>query len=145
MEKIIFSLLVLIVISSCSQSLKNNNTQMVNTEDVELVKSFATDFLLANKSDSSYRFTDNATKELEQALTPEKQLQGYKQIANQFGDFERLEFVESVSKNVLTKMTIYRFKGYFEKSNNPLEVRVVLNKHHLIAGFWIKPWNDKLR
>jgi hypothetical protein len=42
------------------------------------------------------------------------------------------------------KFDILRFKGIFDKTENPLEIRVVLNDQDKIAGFFIKPWTEGL-
>lgn len=111
---------------------------------IELASKIANAYFESVKSGKYYDFEDEAVKEFKDQMTPEVQKQTYIQLKEQFGDFESLAFSETwITKDNLD-LQIIRFNGKFEKSNEPLEIRVVLNVSYKISGFWIKPWKDNL-
>ncbi|MBK7579935.1 MAG: hypothetical protein IPI67_06980 [Myxococcales bacterium] len=66
-----------------------------------------------------------------------------KALEKDLGNFKSMTYVETVrSKD--GKFEVYRFKGSFEKSEAPNEVRVVLDTQGKLTGFWIKPWKDQI-
>lgn len=111
---------------------------------IEMATAFANAYFETLKSGESYDFKEEAIKEFKDQMTPEVQKQTYTQIKQQFGDFESLSYSETWMNQDNKVLMVIRFKGKFEKSDEPLEVRVVLNASNKISGFWIKPWKDNL-
>ena len=111
---------------------------------MQIAQEFASRYLTQLKNGGYYQFQDEAIDALKNQLTEQNQKTVYKQLKEQFGDFQSMEYAETwVQGN--NSFQIYRFKSDFEKSNKKLEVRVVLDDSKKIAGFWIKPWSDMLK
>ena len=146
MKKLAFLVCVFLMISSQSnsQTASKLNDSELNAAKVEFARKFASDYLNKLKSGSYYNFQDEAIDPLKNQLTENTQKLIYKQLKMQFGDFQSLEFAEAFSPDNNPAIVIYRFKGKFDKANENLEIRVVLNEAGKIAGFWIKKWLDEL-
>jgi hypothetical protein len=78
-----------------------------------------------------------------EGLSESVQKESYGTIKNLFGDYEDLNFESLMESTDENKYKVYRFKGNFETSSD-VEVRTILNKEGKLAGFYIKPWNEKL-
>lgn len=131
------------VFSACSSSsgFEKVPEESVNKQDKTFAQQFANDYLNAAKSGTCYEFTNEGTDTLMKSLTKENQQKAYDYVKNEFGEFQSLEYAETWEQKS-EGLTIYRFKGAFDKSEKKLEVRVVLDEAKKIAGFWIKPWRD---
>lgn len=144
MRNIIFFTLITLLVS-CTNQFERMPDDMVNKEYVEKAMKFANEFYNALKNGNVYEFANEAIEEIKKKLTPEFQRDVYSQVQEKYGHFQRLEYAEAWSGKKFQYYEIIRFKGYFERSEEPLEIRVVFNKNGKIAGFWIKPWNDELK
>ena len=140
-----FIFIFLLVTNSFGQAFKKLADSEVNSSKIEIAKKFANFYLAALKNDSFYQFKDEAVDILKNQLTEERQKASYKQIKDMFGDFKSLDYTETWIQKDDTVFKILRFKGDFEKSDQKLEIRVILNDTNKIAGFWIKPWSDMLQ
>jgi hypothetical protein len=116
----------------------------VGNQKIEIAKKFANDFFTAQKNNSSFQFKDEAIDAVKNSLTPERQQAIYKNLRDNFGDYKSCEYAETWIQKGNPDLKILRLKGEFDKSNKKLEIRVVLNEHNKIAGFFIKPWSDML-
>lgn len=110
----------------------------------ELASKVANAYFESVKNGKYYDFEDEAVKEFKDQMTPEVQKQTYTQLKEQFGDFESLAYSETWITKDNIDLQVIRFKGKFEKSEDLLEIRVVLNASNKITGLWIKPWRDNL-
>ncbi len=89
--------------------------------------------------------SDDFTQQMQRALPSREQRSAYESISNAFGDFEALEYVETVASPKLPGMIIYRFRGTFSADHTQPEIRVVMDSHNKVSGFWCKPWHRVLR
>ncbi len=146
MKSMIFmtGLCFLLSLNTFGQVYEKLNESEVVPEKVQLAQKFAVAYLTAQKNGSFYRFNDEAIDILKNQLTEDIQKAGYKKIKDTFGDFVSLEYAETWIQKGNTAYKIYRFKGDFDKSSSKLGIRVILNAADKVAGFWIKPWADKL-
>lgn len=136
---IIFSL------NSCGQDFKKLKDSEIDKNKVKIAQDFASEFLTKLKSGELYQFQDEAIDAVKNTLSGESQRIVYQQLKAQFGDFQSLEYSETWIQANSKSISIFRFKGEFEKSTKKLEIRVVLNESDKIAGFFIKPWSDMLQ
>lgn len=137
---------VLLIITACqNKASKTNNIRPLLEEDqIEFAKKISDKILNAQKNDNFYELSDNeATKNMVNGLNTSVQKSSYAQIKSLYGDYNNLEFhsVEHINRG--EDYAIFRFKGEFE-SGLDIEIRAVLNKEVKLAGFFVKPWQDKL-
>lgn len=66
-----------------------------------------------------------------------------KAIEKTLGSFQSMTFSQALRTKDKTA-EVYRFKSVFDKSADPVEVRVVLDAAGKLAGLWIKPWKDQI-
>jgi len=66
-----------------------------------------------------------------------------KSIEKEVGNFQSMSYAET-QRTKDGKFEVFRFKGTFDKSKSPLEVRVVFDADGKLTGFWVKPWKDGL-
>jgi hypothetical protein len=66
-----------------------------------------------------------------------------KAIEKSLGSFQSMTFSQAL-RTKDKKAEVYRFKGVFDKTTDPVEVRVVLDPAGKLSGLWIKPWKDGL-
>jgi hypothetical protein len=66
-----------------------------------------------------------------------------KAIEKSLGSFKSMTFHEAL-RTKDKKAEAYRFKAVFDKTSDPVEVRVVLDPQGKLSGLWVKPWKDKL-
>ncbi len=88
---------------------------------------------------------DEATEAMAKGLTAETQESVYARITEENGDFVSLNFIEALKPENDKSLTIYRFRGEFEKIKDGPEIRVVMDKDLKLAGFWILPWRDNIQ
>ena len=86
---------------------------------------------------------DEAIKEMQAALSPEKMRSTCATTRAQFGDFSAMDYAETW-KPKSGALRVYRFKGRFSNAASPPEIRVVMEGTKL-SGLWIKAWSDTLR
>ena len=89
--------------------------------------------------------SDDFTQQMKDALPSRTQREAYGQIKAGFGDFQSMEFAEAVASEELPNMVVYRFRGTFSETKSRPEVRVVLDGHNKVSGFWCKLWMDTLQ
>jgi hypothetical protein len=98
------------------------------------------------KEGSIYLLTnEEATEAMAKGLTAETQESVYARIKEENGDFVSLNFTAALKPENDKSLTIYRFRGEFEKIKDGPEIRVVMNKDLKLAGFWILPWRDDIQ
>ena len=107
-----------------------------------IAQEFTIKYFTRLKDGGYYEFQNEAIDALKNQLTEQNQKTLYQQLKSQLGDYQGLEYAETWSQN---SMLIFRFKSDWDKSDQKLEVRVVLDGSDKIAGFWIKPWSDELK
>lgn len=140
----ILSVSFVITMGSCSQDFTKLEGSQVDKSKLQFAEKFANDYLTKLREGSYYEFKDEAIDIIKNQQTEETQKAVYSQLKEQFGDYKGLEYVETWVKSSDNSLTIFRFKGEFEKSNKKLEIRVVLDASGKIAGFWITPWSDMI-
>lgn len=142
----LISITLIFAIIGCQNKVKTSNIDVINPnpERVEFAKTVS-DKILSSQSKGSYYVLskDEADITMINSLNENVQKQSYKKIKNLFGDYKGLTFhsIKELTKGETYE--IYRFKGDFEQNNN-VEIRAVLNKAGKLAGFFVKPWMDKL-
>ncbi len=141
---LVMGMALIICLDSCSQDLRKLSESEVDEHKVQIAHDFALNYLTQLKEGGFYEFRDEVIEVLKTQLTEENQKAGYRQLKDQFGDFEGLEYAETWVQGNNDSIQIFRFKSDFDKSNKKLEVRVVLDASEKIAGLWIKPWSDML-
>lgn len=136
---------IILSLNSSSQDFKKLKDSEINKNKIKIAQDFASNFLTKLKSEKEYQFQDEAIDPIKNQFTGETQKLVYQQLKAQFGDFQSLEYSETWIQGNSKSISIFRFKGEFEKSTKKLEIRVVLNESDKIAGFFIKPWSDMLQ
>lgn len=115
-----------------------------NQEELEIAKELTHRILTEQKKGGYYPLTqDEATPAMIEGLSEVVQKDSYKQIKGLFGDYKEVEYKEMLENTEGDKYKIYRFKGHFETDTN-IEVRTIMDAQGKIAGFYIKPWSDKI-
>lgn len=147
MKSILFILGASIILSlnSSSQDFKKLKDSEIDKNKIKIAQDFASNFFTKLKNEKEYQFQDEAIDAIKKQFTGETQKLVYQQLKAQFGDFQSLEYSETWIQGNSKSISIFRFKGEFEKSTKKLEIRVVLNESDKIAGFFIKPWSDMLQ
>jgi hypothetical protein len=141
---LLLGICILFSINGYSQEFKKLDKAKVNQKQMELAKKFSDDYFAKQVAGSYYSLTDKeATAEMIKDLTAYKQKEVYDQLKSGFGDFKSLKYAQTWF-DANTHLVIYRFKGTFGNSNL-LEIRVVMNYQGKIAGFFVKPWTEKLQ
>lgn len=136
---ILFSALYSVGFSQSFTKMENDSTQ---ADNIEFAKTFANDFFTANKGGSTYDFKDNAIEPVKASMTADKQKATYENLKKNYGDYQSSKYAETWTNGMYS---IIRLKGKFDKSDDELEIRVVLDNNKKIAGFFIKPWAEGLR
>ncbi len=115
-----------------------------NPEELEIAKELTHRILTEQSKGSYYPLTqDEATAAMIEGLSESVQKDSYKQIQGLFGDYKEVEYKEVLENTEGDKYKIYRFKGHFETDAN-IEVRTIMDAQGKMAGFYIKPWSDKI-
>jgi len=148
MKEAIYAVIIFFVLTSVSCQSQTDFVKVdkskVDKEQFELVKNLTDQILTEQKNGGYYSLSDNeATVQMIEGLSESVQKESYVTIKNLFGDYQGLSFESLMESTDENKYKIYRFKGNFETSSD-VEVRAVLNKEGKLAGFYIKPWNEKL-
>ncbi len=136
---------IILSLNSSSQDFKKLKDSEIDKNKIKIARDFASNFFTKLKSKKEYQFQDEAIDPIKKQFTGETQKLVYQQLKAQFGDFQSLEYSETWIQGNSKSISIFRFKGEFEKSTKKLEIRVVLNESDKIAGFFIKPWSDMLQ
>lgn len=136
---------IILSLNSSSQDFKKLKDSEIDKNKIKIAQDFASNFFTKLKNEKEYQFQDEAIDPIKKQFTGETQKLVYQQLKAQFGDFQSLEYSETWIQGNSKSISIFRFKGEFEKSTKKLEIRVVLNESDKIAGFFIKPWSDMLQ
>jgi hypothetical protein len=144
MKKVLIVTVLLFI--SCQNIKKNGNedNSTASNAQIESVKNLSHSILSAQKNGEFYILTNKeATSEMIAGLNESVQKESYNQIEDIFGAYNSLKFysIEEVVEGKTYK--VYRFKGDFE-FGLPVEVRSVINSEGKLAGFFVKPWQNKL-
>lgn len=137
--------LILGMQNSPAQDLRKLTDKEIDPARVEMSRNFAENYLNASKKGTYYQFADEAVDAVKSQLGVENQKIVYSQLKAAFGDFLSLSYAETWAQGSGTNsLNIVRFRSVFEKAQQTLEVRVVLDAYGKIAGFFITPWKDNL-
>ena len=104
-------------------------------------ETFATTVLGAWAKDEYPALGDGATEEMRSANSPEAQQKADKKLEAEAGSFQSLAFQE-MQRTKPPRFDVYRFKGTFDKSPSPIEVRVVHDVEGKVTAFVVRPWKD---
>ncbi len=137
--------LVLLSFVGCKES-EYNTVPAADIDQRVLSKAalLSQNILNKQKAGSYYAFSKkDATQAMISGLDEDKQKSAYENIRSALGDFRTLSFHEALTMKDGTAYTIYRFKGTFGEDRIG-EIRAVLDAQEKLAGFFVKPWKDKL-
>lgn len=148
MKKEFYSALFLFVFTLLNCHSQGERTQItpsnLNKEQLEFARDLSEKILQKQKDGGYYILTETeATSAMVAGLNETVQKEAYKKVRSIYGDYKGVKFVTLVRRTEGADLNIYRFKGLFE-TNADVEVRTVLNADGKLAGFFIKPWNEKL-
>lgn len=116
----------------------------VNSGEKATAEAYAQKVLSAWARDEYPPVTEDAIPEFKAAQGDvEGQKKADKTLEAQLGDFKSMTYHETVQSNP-PQYVVYRFKGSFSKTESPAEIRVVYDTGGKLAGFWVKPWLDKM-
>lgn len=118
--------------------------ERLDRAQMEQARHTANDLLKSWSQGKFQPLSDEFTQAVRDSFTPDAQQGAYRSIRNLFGDFCELSFVEAFTIELMPEIVIYRFRGSFGKDEERPEVRVVMTDTGKIAGFFVKPWKDKL-
>ncbi|XMO88236.1 hypothetical protein AAFN75_08060 [Algibacter sp. AS12] len=147
MKNLIFiGLLIISLLTSCQNKTKAKEEVSVSAseEQVDYVENLSDRILKAQKDGGFYKLTESeASIKMVTGLNETLQKSTYAKIKGLLGDYKELEFysLEEIKKDQVYQ--IYRFRGYFELGSD-VEIRSVLDSEGKLAGFFVKPWKDKL-
>ncbi len=136
--------LVVFTIAGCSSQIRKLSESKVDTEMKSRAQRITTNILELNRDGQFEPLGDEVSPAMREALTPEKQKEVYQNIKGMFGDFQSMDYVETLVPADGSLLTIYRFRGNYSSSVKP-EIRVVIDGEGRLAGFWIKPWRAKIQ
>jgi len=131
-------------LATAQEHFKKIPDKSTDTIKIALATQIAASYFESLKKGDYFDIQDMGTKEFIEKMTPEIQKQSYEQIRQLFGDFKSLTYSGIWISKDNSELEVIRFKGEFEKSEKPLEIRVVINQQNMVSGFWIKPWQDNL-
>jgi hypothetical protein len=144
MKKVLIVTVLLFISCQNNKKKENEDKSTASNAQIESVKDLSHSILIAQKNGDFYILTNKeATPEMIAELNESVQKESYNQIKNTFGVYKSLKFhsIEEVVEGKTYK--VFRFKGDFE-FGLPVEVRSVINQEGKLAGFFVKPWQNKL-
>ncbi len=130
--------------ASCQEKYEQLPENKTDKTKIELASKITKSYFENLKNENHYDFKNEAIKEFKDKMTPDIQKQTYEQIKQKFGDFKSITYSGTWIKKDNDEFQIIRFKGDFERSEESLEIRVVINGSNKISGLWITLWNDNL-
>ena len=117
----------------------------INTHRLAFVSSLADRILTAQQGGGYYPLNAHeADVTMRKALNEAVQKQAYSQLSRSFGEYQGLIFDELLVPLEGIAFEIYRFRGQFGSSGMGVEIRAVLNPEGRLAGFYYKPWRERL-
>lgn len=117
----------------------------INPQRLAFVTALSDRILMAQQEGGYYQLSDReADAAMLGGLSESVQKQAYEQISSAFGEYRGLLFEELLMPTEGTLYEIYRFRGQFGTSGSGIEVRSVLNPEGKLAGFYFKPWKNRL-
>ncbi|WP_343485769.1 hypothetical protein [Allomuricauda sp. d1] len=146
MKTVIYRVLIFFALTSVSCQTKyiEVDETEIDRETLELARNLSNKILTEQRNGGFYSLNEKeATTQMINGLSESVQKESYKTIKNLFGDYEGLKFESLMVGTDEKNYMIYRFMGDFE-SNAAIEIRTVLDAENKLAGFFIKPWSDKL-
>lgn len=147
MKKLILFLLVTPIfgISQADQAFERIPEAEINPARLGFVSSLTDRILLAQQGGGYYRLSgQEADVAMQTGLSEAVQKQAYAQLKRSFGEYQGLVFDEMLISREGTAYEIYRFRGQFGANGSGVEIRAVLNPEGKLAGFYYKPWKDRL-
>lgn len=147
LSNVIYALVAFALLSSCAslKSVSKDSSKIAAQSDrLQFAQNISQKILTAQSEDKYYPLTlEEATPRMVEGLNEQLQKMSYQQIKVAFGDFHGISFYELVKVDDNAVLEIYRFKGAFS-SKQEVEVRTVLDQEGRLAGFFVKPWSDKI-
>jgi hypothetical protein len=117
----------------------------INPQRLAFVSNLADRILTAQQGGGYYMLTaQEADVAMRTGLTEAVQKQAYAQLKRSFGEYQGLIFDELLLPTEGTAFEIYRFRGQFGANGSGVEIRAVLNPEGKLAGFYYKPWQNRL-
>lgn len=117
----------------------------INQQRLAFVTSLSDRILTAQQGGGFYQLTDQeADVAMRSGLSEAVQKQAYSQLSRSFGEYQGLVFDEMLIPAQGTPYEIYRFRGMFGANKTGVEIRSVLNPEGKLAGFYYKPWQNRL-
>lgn len=138
MKKLRF--LPLLLMFACSWHFEPIPESAVEPVKKDLASKFAYDYLSSLRDSIQYTNLSAIIPEMAERLIADTNFDMYHQIQEKYGDFDTLRYVEALKQSGADPLEVYRFKGEFTNTEDPIEVRVVINEAYQIGGFAVKPW-----
>ncbi len=135
-------LLLPLLCLGCEAKLDKVPEAEVDAEQKALAQRIGTKISAACVNGEFEPLGDEATKPMQEGLTPEKQKKACESIKSQIGDFQSMEYFDTYRPKEAPDARIYRFKSTYSKSEDPWETRVVFDGAGKLSGLWTKPWRD---
>lgn len=118
---------------------------LINQQRLAFVTSLTDRVLTAQQGGGFYPLSDKeADAAMRSGLSEAVQKQAYSQLSRSFGEYQGLVFDEMLIPVQGTPFEIYRFRGKFGANGTGVEIRSVLNPEGKLAGFFYKPWQNRL-
>ena len=117
----------------------------IDRQRLAFVTSLSDRILSAQQGGGFYQLSEQeADVAMRTGLSEAVQKQAYSQLSRSFGDYHGLIFDELQMPTEGTPYEIYRFRGQFGANGTGVEIRSVLNPEGKLAGFYYKPWQNRL-
>ncbi len=117
----------------------------INPHRLAFVTRLADHILSAQQGGGYYQLSQReADVAMRNGLSESIQKQAYAQLSQTFGEYRGLVFDEMLVPKEGTAYEIYRFRGQFGENGAGVEIRAVLNPEGKLAGFYYKPWKQRL-
>lgn len=117
----------------------------INAQRLAFVSSLTDRILTAQQGGGYYRLSEQeADVVMRNGLTEGVQKQAYSQLKRSFGEYKGIVFDELLIPHEGTAYEIYRFRGQFGANSTGVEIRAVINPEGKLAGFYCKPWRQRL-
>ncbi len=135
---------VALALGACnSTSFEKIPAQQVSESQKKAAEEWATKTLTAWDKGEYPQVGQEAIREFRAGHNDEKRARAiHKFVKGKVGKFQSLSFQEAL-RSQPPQTVVYRFKGDYERGEP--EVRVVFDLEGKLAGFFIKPWHDKMK
>ena len=140
-------LFILCALLGCSsqQEFRKADISEIDQEKLELARLLSDKILSVQREGDYYPLSEEeATYEMVWGLGEDLQKSSYKEIEKMYGEYKEIEFDHLMKSVDSPHYEVYRFRGKFEISKASIEVRCVFDNDGKLAGFFVKPWKDRL-